>query len=127
MYVGYCDNHNLSLGPSLAVDGNTSGVEGTRITVHCQHSKENLYMYDDRTTAIPYSMICTCMRDGSWIPNPHDMDCSLNNNTNMSLSISLTTTSSGIYTVSMFNLLLISLIWNEHVPHIYRIYFCSRL
>ena len=96
MHAGYCDNHNLSLGPSLAVYGNTSGVEGTHITVNCQHSKENLYMYDDRTTATPYSMICTCMRDGSWIPNPHDMDCSLNNNTNMSLSTSITTTSSGI-------------------------------
>ena len=77
--------------------GNTSGVEGTQVVVHCQNSKENLYMYDDRTTATPYGMISTqCMKDGSWSPNPHDMDCSLNNYTNMSLSVSLTTTLSGI-------------------------------
>ena len=53
----------------MSIRGNISGVEGTRITCYCQQS-----------TAQTEEIVSTCMSDGSWSPDPRDLECLPNNN-----------------------------------------------
>ena len=68
--AGFCGSPEV--GPNVTIIGKSSGVEGTQITCYCQQSGVG--------TAPNEEMISTCMSDGSWSPDPRDLECLPNNN-----------------------------------------------
>ena len=71
--TGFCDPPNVGSNVTVTISGKSSGVEGTKIICYCQQSGVG--------TATTKEMISTCMSDGSWSPDPRDLECLPNNNT----------------------------------------------
>ena len=73
--TGFCDPPDV-VSPNVTIRGKSSGVEGTQITCYCQQSGEGQIQTEVS------EMVFTCMSDGSWSPDPRDLECLPNNDDN---------------------------------------------
>ena len=75
--TGFCDAPD-AVSLNVTIRGKSSGVEGTQITSYCQQSGEGV--------ASTVETVSTCTSDGSWSPDPRDLEC-LPNNDNMRVAV----------------------------------------